>query len=167
MGVDTILQSEFAVKFIYPFLLIFFIVFAVLEKTKTFGEGKTTINAFIAAVIGFIFIAAVGPKMIVSNMILFFAVALVILFVILMLWGFVSADNKEGFKIEGWMKWLLWIAVLVGVIAAVFWATGVGGNVIDTLFRQSWSGSFWSNALFVILIAAAIAVAIKSGKGGK
>ena len=41
MGVETIFQHELLTKFAYPFLLIFFIVFAVLEKTNLEGVQTT------------------------------------------------------------------------------------------------------------------------------
>ena len=34
---ETILQHPVLTSFVYPFLIVFFIVFAVLEKTKLFG----------------------------------------------------------------------------------------------------------------------------------
>ena len=52
--VENILQHETLTSFVYPFLLIFFIVFAILEKTKIFGEEKKQVNAFVAFVIGLI-----------------------------------------------------------------------------------------------------------------
>ena len=40
----TILQSALLTDFLYPFLLVFFILFAVLEKTNIFGAGKKQLN---------------------------------------------------------------------------------------------------------------------------
>jgi len=162
--VETILQHEIFTRFAFPFLLMFFIVFAILEKTKLLGEGKKQLNALISFVIGLIFVSAVYPTLVVNNLILFLTVALVVVFVALLLWGFIFGDIKEGFKIQNWMKWVLGIMVGIAVFIAVLWATGVQEKVIDFLFRQGWSNTFWTNALFIVVIAIALALMIKKSK---
>lgn len=163
MAVETILQSEILTKFVYPFLLIFFIVFAVLEKTKVLGDNQKQLNALLAFVIGLIFVGAVFPKLVVANMILFLTVALVIVFVVLLLWGFVSSGEK-GFEISKGLKTFLFIVLGIAVVVAVFWAVGVGGGFFDFLFSSSWSNAFWTNFLFIVVIAAALAWGIKGSK---
>lgn len=163
MAVETILQSEILTKFVYPFLLIFFIVFAVLEKTKVLGDDKKQLNALVAFVIGLIFVGAVFPKLVVANMILFLTVALVVMFVVLLLWGFVSSGDK-GFEISKGLKTFLFIVLGIAVVVAVFWAIGVGGGFFDFLFSSSWSGVFWTNFLFIVVIAAALALVIGKSK---
>jgi len=163
MVAETILQSEILTKFVYPFLLIFFIVFAVLERTKVLGDDKKQLNALLAFVIGLIFVGAVFPKLVVANMILFLTVALVIVFVVLLLWGFVSSGEK-GFEISKGLKTFLFIVLGIAVVVAVFWAVGVGGGFFNFLFSSSWSNVFWTNFLFIVVIAAALALVIKGTK---
>ena len=162
MAVETILQHWVLTNFAYPFLLIFFITFAVLEKTKIFGEGKKQLNALIAFVLALIFVSAVAPKLVVANLILFLTVSLVVLFVVLLLWGFVSGGEakteSKGVRIAAG------IAVVVAVILGVIWASGIELSVLNFLFDQSWSKTFWTNALFVLVVAAALALAIKGTK---
>lgn len=160
--VETILQHPILTGFVYPFLLVFFIVFAVLEKTRLFGEDRRQLNALLAFVIGLVFISAVSPKLIVSNMILFLSVALVIMFVILLLWGFLFASSDKGFELTKGMKGGLAIVFGIAIIVAIFWATGATSGVFDALFNQSWSEAFWTNLIFIILIGLAIALIIKS-----
>lgn len=159
MVTETVLQSEILTKFVYPFLLIFFIVFAVLEKTKILGEGRKQLNALVAFVIGLIFVGAVFPKLVVSNMILFLTVALVVVFVVLLLWGFVASGEK-GFEINKSLKTFLLIVLGIAVIFALFWATGIGGSFFDFLFKSTWSEKFWTNFLFIVVIAAAMALVL-------
>lgn len=159
------LQSPALTNFVYPFLLIFFIIFAILEKTKILGEGKTQINALVAFVIGFIFVSAVFPKEMVNNLILFLTIAIIIMFVVLMLWGFVAGE--EGLKLSGapkGLKWAIGIFIVIAVAIAVLWAAGVNiSELINRIFHASWSSKFWTNFIFVVLIAAALAVALSSG----
>lgn len=162
MASHLFLQNVIFTKFALPFLLIFFIVFAILEKTKVFGEDKKQINALIAFVIGLIFVSVAYPKEVVGNLILFLTVALVVVFVILMLWGFATGGEL---KIESsGLKVGIGIVVLIAVVLAVLWATGIQGGVFDLLFYQSWSGTFWTNVIFVVAIAGALALVLRSGK---
>lgn len=161
MAEETIFQHWIFSKFILPFALIVALVYAILEKTKLFGEGKHQLNAIIAFVIGLLFTGFVYPTLVIQNMILFLSVALVVLFVILLLWGFVFGDAKEGFKLEKWMKYSLGAIVGIAVIGAVIWATGFYETAIGLLFKQSWSNTFWTNFLFILVIAIAVALVLR------
>ena len=156
MAEETFLQHWIFTQYLFPFLLVFFIVFAILERTKLFGEGKKQLNALTAFVIGLIFVGAGVPKLIVGNMILFFAVAIVVLFVILLLWGFIFGD-KEGFKLERWMKWVLGILVGIAFIWAILWATGWNATVGNFFSGQS---QIWTNIAFIVVIAIALALVL-------
>jgi len=161
MGIETILQHWIVTKFLLPFLLIFLIVFAILEKTKALGENKQ-INAFIAFVIGLIFVSVVFPGEVVTNLILFLTIALVVVFLTLLLWGFATGTKLEadflgstGSKIAGG------IAVVLVIIAVIF-ATGTDFAAVDLLFYQSWSYDFWINVIFIAAIAGALALVLKN-----
>ena len=163
MAEQTILQNEIVTRFILPFLLVFFIVFGILEKTKLFGDDKKQLNALTAFIIGLIFVAITYPTIIVSNMILFLSVAIVVMFVGLLLWGFATGgDAKIGG--EKWVKWTAGIIITVAVVIALLWASGIEGRAVNLLFYQSWSKNFWTNAFFIIAIGVALALAIKGGK---
>lgn len=165
----NILQSSLLVNFLYPLLLMFFITFAVLEKTQIFGSGKKQINAFISLIVSLIFVGAVFPKIVVANLIQFMTIGLVIVFVALMLWGFVSGEGSfpESMKVP------LGIIVGIAIFFAVLWATGLGSplvlgikNFFYFLFSSNWSSGFWTNAIFVLLIAVAVAAVIKYSATG-
>ena len=96
MVMENLFQNEVLTNFIYPFFLMFFIIFAILEKTHVFGEGKTTINSLISLIISLIFVSVTAPKLIVGNLILFLTIAIVVVFVALLLWGFVSGGDLKS-----------------------------------------------------------------------
>jgi len=161
---ETILQHWVLTKFAYPFLLMFFIVFAVLEKTKVLGDKSKQLNAFVSFIISLIFVSAVFPKLVVSNLILFLSVALIVVFVALLLWGFVTGTEP---KIGGTkLKLVIGIIVVVVLLVAVIWATGLNLGFLGDLFNQSWSKAFWTNFLFVVVIAVALALVIGKAKSG-
>lgn len=158
---ETILQNWIFTKFILPFLLIFFIAFGILEKTKIFGENQKQLNALISFVIGLIFVGAVFPKLVVGNLILFFTVAIVVLFIAMLLWGFVSGQPLE-IKNKA-LQIVIGIAVVVAVVIALLWALGIEGSTFDFIFRQSWSADFWTNAAFVVVIVIALVIVMRKG----
>lgn len=160
MARETIFQHWILKDYILPFLLVFVIVFGILEKTKLLGDGKKQLNAIVAFVIGLIFAIALSPKEIVGNMILFLTVALVIMFVFLLLYGFVSG-NKDGFDLNPKFKIVLGVIIGIAVVIATLWATGVNTNIFDFLFKQSWSEMFWTNFFFVVMIVIALSLVLR------
>ena len=54
-GTLQIMKDIGIVDFFLPFLLVFAIVFGILDRSKIFGENRHDINGVIAMVIGFIF----------------------------------------------------------------------------------------------------------------
>lgn len=160
MAEETILQHWIFTQFILPFLLIFAVVFAILEKTKLLGEDKKQVNAIVAFVVGLIFVSAIYPKQVVGNLILFLTVALIVLFVFLLLYGFVAAGDK-GFEVEGWMKWIAVVIIFVAVVIATVWATGTDSMLWNLLFGQSWSTTMWTNVLFVAVLIGVIVFILK------
>jgi hypothetical protein len=160
----TILNWGILSDFIIPFLLIFFITFAILERTKLFGDKKKQINALIAFVIGLIFVGAVYPKLVVSNLILFLTVTIVAVFVILLIWGFIFGDEK-GFKLNDWMKWILGITVTIAFVWAVMWATGWSDQLGNLFTSGNGLGqTIITNGVFLLVIAAALALILYEKK---
>ena len=160
MPTETILQHWIIANFILPFLLIFLIVFGILEKTKVFDSNKQ-LNAFIAFVIGLIFVGAVSPKLVVGHLILFFTVSIVVLFVALLLWGFVSGDDAK-LPANTPLRVIVGILIVGAVIIALLFATGFENTAFDSLFRQSWSEAFWTNFSFLAVIIVALTLVIKN-----
>lgn len=167
------LQDPIFTRFILPFLLVFFVVFAILEKTKLLGKENTKqINALVSFVIGLIFITVLSPTLVVQNLVLFLSVALVIVFVVLLIWSFVSGE--DGFKLgeHKTFRTILLVTVLLAVGLGILWAFGVNliggqGSLINTLFGQVWSGPFWTNVIFGVLIAIALALVLGGARAAK
>ena len=85
------------------------------------------------------------------------------MFVILLLWGFVSGSKEVSIGSKG-LKWVIGIVIVIAVIIAFLWASGIHNNVLNLLFKSNWSNTFWTNAIFIVVIAIALALALrKSG----
>ncbi|MBD3247583.1 hypothetical protein GF378_03115 [Candidatus Pacearchaeota archaeon] len=162
---ETILQHWIFTRFALPFLLIFFIVFALLEKTKLLGDGKKQVNALVAFVIGLLAISVAYPIEAINNLILFLTVAIVVAFVGLILWGFVSGGEA---KVENKaIKWIIGVVIAIALIWAALWATKLALPFYDFLFGQAWSKTFWTNVAFIAVVAIALAVVLITGAKGK
>jgi len=169
MAEEIILQHWIFTKFALPFLLIFFIVYGILTKSKVLGE-KQQLNALIAFVIGLIFVAAVSPVLVVSNLILFLTIAIVVMFIGLLLWGFIAGDEGLKYdKIPKQLKGVILVAIVVALVLGILWAAGIQGgvlfgNIFDFLFGQEGSSTFWTNVAFVVVIIIALAMVLKNTK---
>jgi len=157
---ETILQAPIVTDFALPFLLIFFILYGILEKTKVFGGDSHRTNALVSFVVGLIFVAAVEPKLIVENLTLFLTIAIVVVFIALLLWGFVSGGEA---KIPEGIQKPVGGLVVLAVAIATLWAVGAEGKLFDLIFRSSWSADFWTNFAFIAVVVVALVLVI----GGK
>ena len=104
------------------------------------------------------FVSAVFHKIVVGNLVLFLTVSIVVVFVALLLWGFLSGGEA---KIGGVFKIVAGVVVVVAVIFALLWAGGWDISVINFFFDQSWSKAFWTNVAFLAVIAVALAAILK------
>ncbi len=156
-----IFGSGLMMNYILPFLLVFVLIFAILQKAKILGEDKRQIDALVALAIALILIAVPQPRDIIVGIVPWLAVGVVVMLVFLVLYGFVGEtswkDNK-GLKIT------FGILAAIFVIGVVLYVTGLW----ETLYAQvSGSGSGWfSTILMLAIIAGAIAVAVGTGKKG-
>ncbi|OIO81498.1 hypothetical protein AUJ84_00980 [Candidatus Pacearchaeota archaeon CG1_02_32_132] len=161
----TILQNTFFSELVLPFLLVFVIMFAILQKAKIFGEGKKQIDALVALVIGLIFIAFTNAVGIVTSLIPFLAVGAVIILVFMILYGMVF---KEGeFEMSKGLKIGFGIVIGIALIIAVMMSTGIWDYVLENWVYGGESDLFM-NAVFIVIIAVAVAAVVwGSGSGEK
>ena len=147
---------------ILPFLLIFVLIFAILQKSKLLGEGKAQIDALVSLVIALILIGAPGPRSIVVDLMPWLAVGVAILLVFFLLYGFVVGDLSS---VAPWMKITFGILAGLFTIGVILYVTGLWGNV-EGWFSGDGGGEVWGGIILIIIIAGALAVAIATGKKG-
>jgi hypothetical protein len=152
----ALLESSLLQNIILPFLLVFVIVFAILQKSKILGGDKGAMDAIIALVIALIFIGFPGPRDIVVSLLPWMVVALSIILVFFILYGFVAGDMKE---------WHIWVKIVFGILIGIFviglvlWATGSWATVKDFF-----SGDIWNTVIVLLIIAGAMVLAIATSK---
>lgn len=152
---------------VLPFLLIFTIVFAILEKTRIFGtetfDGKNytkkNLNALASFAIAFF---AVASSRVVQAVTQISANAVVLLFAavsFLMLVGsFHQQADEKGFALQGWAKTLFMIIMFIGLF-------GIFLNAIETDGRTwlqwvfDWLSQFFTNVSVATIVLIGFVVA--------
>jgi len=155
---NLILGSELFTNIILPFLFVFTIVFAILEKTKFLGEKKD-INAIIALVFGLVAVGVPWAVGAVLNIIPVVVVIIVILISWLMTYGFMGG-YKPGEGISP--AWLKTFQILLGLtfIGVILWATGLYKIIID----KPWASRIGETVLLIGAVIAVIAIVISGGE---
>ncbi|MBS3152957.1 hypothetical protein J4426_00105 [Candidatus Woesearchaeota archaeon] len=109
--------------FILPFLLVFTIVFAILEKTKILGvdkdnESKRNINAVIALVLGLLIVNQFEIVQSLNTFLPKISFFIVIALMVLILFGLFGANVERG------LGGILLLAAAVISLIATYWALG-------------------------------------------
>ena len=160
----TVLSSPFFVEGVLPFLLVFVLVYAVLQKSKILGDEKKQINAIVSLVIGLIVISFSNYVGIIVNLIPILAVGLVIILVFLLLWGIVFVGGEE-FKVPGWVRMGFGGLAFIAILIASLIFTGAWDYFKDYLSGDS---TLFTNIIFLVIVGIAIAVVVGfGGKGGE
>ncbi len=147
----TILSSPLFVEIILPFMLVFVVIFAILQKTKILGDGKKQIDALVALVIGLIVVSFGYATGIIVSLVPFLAVGTVVILIFMLLYGMAFVE-KDSFKLPLFVKGIIGILAALGVIIVTLVATG-GWDYISEWYNESGSGSFWvTNAIVVALV---------------
>ena len=145
---------------VLPFLLVFTIVFALLERTKVFGiekiEGKEytkkNLNSAAAFVIAFLVVASSELVEIITEVSSKFVVLLFGIVLFLLLVGSFFKEESYGVFLEpgGWRTTFM-IIVFVGLVFIFLDALNLLEEVFDFL-KGTNKGEFVGSALLMILI---------------
>jgi len=159
----NIFVKVFFTEMLLPFLLVFVVVFAILQKSKILGDGKAQIDAMVALVVGLLLIGVPGPRDIIVGIMPWMAVGIAVILVFLILYGFVAGDLSSAPK---WMKIIFGILAGLFTLVVALYVSGLGNIILGWL---SWSGSsdVWMNVLMIALVFGAMAVAIFGAKKKK
>ena len=148
--------------YLLPFILVFVLVFAILEKTNILGEGKRQINAIIGFIAGLILLAFPFSRDVVVRLIPFMIVVAVIVFVFLLLYSFVSGE-KKGDPLNKGIKVTIRIAIVIALAVAVLVITDTWDNVTNFMG----SSNTGANVVFIIIAILAVVTVLLSGKEKK
>jgi hypothetical protein len=163
-----------------PFILIFTLVFAILEKTKIFGtmeyEGKTmakkNLNSMFAFVVSFLVVASTRIVAAVNEAMANMTVLLLLGFSFLLLAGVFHTGEDEFELTKGPYKTILLWVMFIG-IAAIFlhaiktengtpWLYFIWGFIV----RNIGTGAFGALLLTLLLVGLMFFITGEPGKGG-
>ena len=127
-----------------PFLLIFVIVYAILQKTKILGEDKKNLNVVVAIVIGLLvviphvtgrFPANSDPVVILNNALPSISIVLVAVIFLLILIGVFGQDYVFlGVTMPGWITFASLVVIILIFGGAAGWWSGDFGNTLEDFF---------------------------------
>ncbi len=145
-------------SYILPFVLIFAIVFALLEKTEVLGKNKA-IKVILSVSIALLSLQFDMVSVFFANIFPKFGIGLAIFLVLVILLGFFyKPDETKGMPFK-WVGWVVGLGIVIWAISSWgFWATDVG-------FWGWFNDYFWSLLIFGGLIG--LIVWAVSDKGGK
>ncbi|MBI2541475.1 hypothetical protein HYV80_02090 [Candidatus Woesearchaeota archaeon] len=146
-----------------PFLLIFVILYAILQKTKILGEGKKNLNVIIAVVVGLLvviphvtgrFPADSDPVLIINDALPQISIVLVAVVFLLIMIGVFGQDYVFlGLTMPGWITiGSLVIIVLIFGGSAGWWDSGFG-QTLENFFGTEGVAIFIMLVVFGLIIA--------------
>ena len=149
----------------FVFILVFTIVFGVLQKSKLFGEGKKQIDALVALVIGLIVVSFSYATGIIISIIPFLAVAAVIILIFMLIYGMTFKAGE--FKMDRNVQITIAVLAAVGLIVVTLFATGAWDYILDLLNAEGNGSSVVTNLVFLAVVVIAIVLFMFSGKKGE
>lgn len=157
------LQNQSIFELYLPFLLTFAIFFALIQKSKVFGDNQPKISALVAFIAGFyvMFYSPVGIE-IGQFFAMFFAetsVMLVTLMVFLMIIALLTGPFLS--KVEDWQDWgkkLIPLAIILGLLVSFGMFGSSGGILLFTRTLGTTTGIDLSSddMVLIILIVATV-----------
>lgn len=152
--VTTILSSPLFVEIILPFLLVFTVMFAILQKTKVLGDGKRQIDAIVALVVGLLVVSFGFATGVIVSLVPFLAVSAIVILVFMILYGMVFQSGE--FKMHKRIQGTIGILAAIGVIIAVMVATGAWDYVAESYFYNGDNDGLITNIIFIVIIIAVV-----------
>ena len=164
---------------ILPFLLVFTIVFAIMEKTRVLGteevDGKEytkkNLNSMVAFVIAFLVVASKKLVETINEALANIVLLLLLIVMFLMLAGTLfKQGEQEIIKGPGRIAFMVIILITIVLIFLHAIPTDDGGNWLETAWTwlgDNWSGNAVGSIILVIFVAAMIGYLTKDKKPEK
>lgn len=140
------------------FLLSFVIVFAVLQKSKILGDDVSKINSLVSLAFAFLFVGVSAATDVVAKMVPWVAVALSVILMFLLLWGFVGGEIGS---LPSGIKWSIIGLSVIFMVVLLLYVTGLWAD-----FRSffNFDNSFLYTILAFIAVIGAVVYVIVGSK---
>lgn len=117
--------------FVFPFIFIWAIIFAILQKTGATGKS-VAIDSIISTVVAFMSILSSDIIKLINFMIPWFAVAIIFFIILLLIFRIFGAEEKHIFEALKSDKAIMW--VILGIALVIVFAAL--GNVFGQSFTE-------------------------------
>jgi hypothetical protein len=154
--------SSFLTEWILPFLLIFVIIFALLEKSNLFGEGKQQIDSLVSLSAAILSVSVPYSRQVIVELMPWLGVGLVCLFVFFVMYSFIVGDKL--FEEAKWLKYTLLAIVAIFVFGVIFQVTGFWTFV--TSKTDSFSSDMFISILLVVIAIVSVGWVVKDKSAG-
>ncbi len=163
---------------VLPFLLVFSVVYAILDKTRVLGTDKVggvetakkNINAMVAFVIAFLVIASTKLVQAINKALANTVMLLLLLVMFLMLIGVFFKNGEDVYLKEG--AWRSIFMAIVGVAILLIFLNAIptddGSNWLTVSWNwlvANWNGTAAASIILVVVLILLIAYITKSPKG--
>mgnify|MGYP006282968573 CR=1 FL=1 len=151
---------------VLPFLLVFTIVFAILEKTKVFGTekvgdekvSKKNLNSMAAFVISFLVLASSEIVEVITQVSSQMVVLLLLSVLFLILIGSFYKEEDDGVFLEGNWKTLFMIVMFIAILLIFLQAikTDSGDSWLEYAFdfmKDNWSSTGVASIILIVFTA--------------
>lgn len=160
-----ILENPIFTEMILPFMLVFVVVFAILQRSKILGENKEQIDAIVALVIGLLLIVVPPARNIVVGIMPWLAVGVAVILVFLILYGFVAGDLTKDDWMKNSAKNIFLALSAVFTLVVVLYISGLW-EILYRWYSNNSGGDFWVSAIMIVVIVGVVVLAVKSSKKG-
>lgn len=152
---------------VLPFLLIFTVVFGILEKTKLFGTEKVkgedqprkSLNSVVAFCIAFFVVAASNIVSVIQASLPHVALVLLVIIVFLLLFGSLMSEGEIDKGITIWkhkgLRRIFVVAIFIAVIAIFLGSFNVLDDVLFYV-TSNLTGTFITSIILLIIIVVSV-----------
>ncbi len=118
---------------VLPFMLVFTIMFAILQKIKLFGADTKNINVVVAVVIAFFVVRVTSIISIINQFLPKVSMIVLVLLMFLLVLGIFGSG-----ELKGWSGWPFFVG-MIGAVLGIVWAlvssfpgAGSGGSLLPS-----------------------------------
>ena len=129
------------IEVVLVFLLIFVIIYAILQKTKILGEGKKNLNIVVAMVVGLLVVIPhvtgrfppnADPVLIIQDALPSISIVLVAIIFLLILIGVFGQEKVFlGMSMPGWIAFFSFAVIVIVFGGAAGWWSGYFGQTLE------------------------------------
>jgi len=161
---ETILSSPLIAEAVLPFILVFTVVFAILQKSQILGKDKKQIDAMVGLVVGLITITFARAVGIINQLLPFLAVAVIMILIFMILIALVHEGGEKKFVWDEQIKKVVVVLAFIAVAIAGLIFTGAW-DYLSYKFSEPGS-NLVTNIVFIAIIVGGFLIVYFGDKKG-